>query len=39
MKGWIDALLNYALDKGLNQEGDETYVFNRILEIMGRNRD
>ncbi len=35
MKGWIDALLNYALDKGLIQEGDETYVFNRILEIMG----
>ena len=35
MKGWIDALINYALDKGLIQEGDETYVFNRILEIMG----
>ena len=35
MKGWIDALVNYALDKGLIQEGDETYVFNRILEILG----
>ena len=35
MKGWVDALVNYALDKGLIQEGDETYVFNRILEIMG----
>ena len=34
MKGWIDALINYALDKGLIQEGDESYVFNRILEIM-----
>ena len=34
MKGWIDALVNYALDKGLLQEDDATYAFNRILEIL-----
>ena len=35
MKGWIDALINYALDKGLIQEDDTVFVFNRLLEILG----
>ena len=34
MKGWIDALVKYGIDKGLIQEDDATYVFNRILEIL-----
>ena len=35
MKGWLDALVNYALDRGLIQEGDEIWAFNRLLEAMG----
>lgn len=35
MKGYIDALLAYGLEKGLIRAGDESFVFNRLLEIMG----
>ncbi len=35
MKGYLDALVNYGLETGLIQPGDETYVFNRLLEILG----
>ena len=35
MKGWLDALVNYALDRGLIQEGDEIWAYNRLLEAMG----
>ena len=34
MRAYLDALVQYGLDKGLIQPGDETYVFNRLLEIM-----
>ena len=34
MKGYLDALLNYALEKGLIQEGDELWAYNRLLEVM-----
>ncbi len=34
MKTAIDALIRYALDTGLIREGDETFVFNRLLEIL-----
>ena len=35
MRGYLNALVNYGLDTGLIQPGDETYVFNRLLEILG----
>ena len=35
MKAYIDALINYGLEKGLIQHGDENFVFNRLLEILG----
>ena len=34
MKAVLDALIAYGLEKGLIQPGDETYVFNRLLEIL-----
>ena len=34
MKQYLDALIGYGLETGLIQEGDETYVFNRLLEIL-----
>ena len=34
MKATLDALLRYALEKELIQPGDETYVYNRLLEIL-----
>ena len=37
MKGYIDALVRYALEHGLIQEGDEIWAYNRILEVMGLN--
>ena len=37
MKAYLDALLHYGLEKGLIQSGDETYVFNRLLEILKRD--
>ncbi len=35
MKAYLDALINYALEKELIEPGDETFVFNRLLEVMG----
>ncbi len=35
MRAYIDALIKYALEKGLIESGDEFFVFNRLLEIMG----
>ena len=35
MKGYIDALVNYALERGLIQEGDEIWAYNRLLEVLG----
>ena len=35
MKGYLDALVNYALDRALIQEGDELWAYNRLLEVMG----
>ena len=35
MKGYLDALVNYALDRALIQEGDEFWAYNRLLEVMG----
>ena len=35
MKGYIDALVRYALEHGLIQEGDEIWAYNRILEVLG----
>ena len=35
MKPYLDALIRYALEKELIQPGDETYVYNRLLEILG----
>ena len=37
MKATLDALIGYGLAKGLIQSGDETYVFNRLLEILQLN--
>ena len=34
MKANIDALIRYGLACGLIEPGDETYVFNRLLEIL-----
>ena len=34
MKATIDALIRYGLDRGLIREGDETYIFNRLLETL-----
>ena len=34
MKGYLDALVNYALDRALIQEGDEIWAYNRLLEVM-----
>ena len=38
MKGYLDALVNYALDRALIQEGDEIWAYNRLLEVMGLER-
>ncbi len=35
MKGYLDALVEYALTHGLIQEGDEIWAYNRLLEVMG----
>ena len=35
MKGYLGALVNYALDRALIQEGDEIWAYNRLLEVMG----
>ncbi len=35
MRGYINALIRYALDKGLLESGDELWAFNRLLEVMG----
>ena len=35
MKAYLDALIAYALDRDLSQRGDETYVYNHLLEILG----
>ncbi|MBR5094611.1 MAG: UDP-glucose--hexose-1-phosphate uridylyltransferase [Oscillospiraceae bacterium] len=35
MKGYIDALVDYALAHGLIQEGDEIWAANRLLEVLG----
>ena len=35
MKGYLDALVDYALEHGLIQEGDELWAYNRLLEVMG----
>ena len=35
MKHYLDALIRYGLDKGLIQEDDATFVYNRLLEILG----
>ena len=35
MKAYIDALIKYALDRELIRRGDESFIFNRLLEIMG----
>ena len=37
MKAYIDALIKYALDRELIRRGDESFIFNRLLEIMGRD--
>ena len=34
MKAYFDTLIDYALEKGLLQPGDELYAFNRLLEIL-----
>ena len=35
MKSYLDALINYALENNLIEPGDEMFVFNRLLEVMG----
>ncbi len=35
MKSYLLALINYALENNLIEPGDETFVFNRLLEVMG----
>ncbi len=35
VKTYLDALIAYALDKGLIRPEDRIYVFNRLLEILG----
>ena len=34
MKAYLDALVNYAVDRGLIEQEDKTYAFNRLLEQM-----
>ena len=34
MKSYLDALINYAVDRGLIEQEDKTYAFNRLLEQM-----
>ena len=34
MKAYLDALIAYGRETGLVEAGDETYVFNRLLEIL-----
>ena len=34
MKAYLDALINYAVDRGLIEQEDKTYAFNRLLEQM-----
>ena len=35
MKAVFDALIRYAIDRELIAEDDKTFVFNRLLEVMG----
>lgn len=35
MKAYLDALIKYAIDNELIDPCDETFVFNRLLEVMG----
>ena len=35
MKPYIDALINYAFDRGLIEDADRTYAYNAVLEAMG----
>ena len=37
MKDTLEALLRYALDKGLIEQEDTVYAYNRLLETMGVN--
>ena len=37
MRAYLDALIRCGLDRGLIRPGDETYVLNRLLEIMKRD--
>ena len=34
MKAYLDALIAYGRETGLVEAGDETYIFNRLLEIL-----
>ena len=34
MKSYLEALINYAVDRGLIEQEDKTYAFNRLLEQM-----
>ena len=34
MKAYLDALIDYAVDRGLIESADKTYAFNRLLEQM-----
>ena len=34
MKAYLDALVNYAADRGLIEDEDRVYAFNRLLELM-----
>ena len=35
MRGYINALIRYALEKGLLEAGDEIWAYNRLFEVMG----
>ena len=35
MRGYLNALVDYALERGLIQEGDELWAYNRLLEVLG----
>ena len=37
MKATLEALVRYALDKGLIEQEDTVYAYNRLLETMGLN--
>ena len=34
MRAYLDTLIAYGRNTGLVEEGDETYVYNRLLEIL-----